>query len=480
MKKIQVIYDVEKLKSINTSSSSRSGITLSAYWILLHLAKICDVKLYARLEYFEMCKAAFAKNKQLCDLEFVPIYPLYQRIVSKMCHIKYHLLFQKYTQNKKILLDIINTFTYPAVFLSRILRLNASKIRYLEQSQIFFSPYDAIPKEIQASSLVCFTLLHDAIPLVLDEYFMLSQSRFDIWLRSILPLRQKHDFYYLVDSLNTRDYYFTNSTYTKQDFLAHCGDRLESSHMFVTLLGVDSHIFHRDFDTAKNQSLKEKYHIPKECKYIFSLCSLDPRKNLIFVATQFVAFITKHKIEDLVLVLGGGEWGVFQEKLESSIAGFGAYAHKVIRAGYVDDADLANLFSHSLCSVYLSLYEGFGLPALEAMACGAPLIVSATTSLPEVVGEGGILLEPNDTKGLQEAYKQMYYDANLREELRAKALKQASAFSWEKCANEMNAAFVRVLESKAKRDSLDCASKNQESKAIKLDSSQDSSQRKRV
>jgi glycosyltransferase involved in cell wall biosynthesis len=110
----------------------------------------------------------------------------------------------------------------------------------------------------------------------------------------------------------------------------------------------------------------------------------------------------------------------------------------------VPEEDKSALLSGAMAFVFPSLYEGFGLPPLEAMACGTPVIASNRSSLPEVVGEGGILVEPTDAESLAEAMEVLLIDDALRAELRQRALVQAAKFSWEQTALETLAVYRSV------------------------------------
>jgi glycosyltransferase involved in cell wall biosynthesis len=106
---------------------------------------------------------------------------------------------------------------------------------------------------------------------------------------------------------------------------------------------------------------------------------------------------------------------------------------KIIFTGYVEDDDLPFLYSGARCFCYMSIYEGFGLPPLEAMQCGTPVITSNTSSLPEVVGDAGIMLDPHDVEGLVDAFNRVLNNETLRNEMIAKGLEQAKKFSWDQC-----------------------------------------------
>jgi glycosyltransferase involved in cell wall biosynthesis len=109
---------------------------------------------------------------------------------------------------------------------------------------------------------------------------------------------------------------------------------------------------------------------------------------------------------------------------------------RVIFTGYVPDFDLPALYNGASLFVYPSFYEGFGLPPLEAMACGTPVIVSHATSLPEVVGDAGIYVDPFDVEQISSSIDTVLSDAELRQNLGERGLKRAKLFSWEKTAKE--------------------------------------------
>ncbi|MGB9880037.1 MAG: glycosyltransferase family 4 protein, partial [Anaerolineae bacterium] len=120
-------------------------------------------------------------------------------------------------------------------------------------------------------------------------------------------------------------------------------------------------------------------------------------------------------------------------------------ADRVVFTGYVPDEDLPALYSGADLFVFPSLYEGFGLPPLEAMACGTPVVCSKASSLPEVVGDAALMVDPYDVEALAEAMHRVLSDAVLREELRGKGLARAQQFTWEKAARETLAVYEEVL-----------------------------------
>lgn len=117
--------------------------------------------------------------------------------------------------------------------------------------------------------------------------------------------------------------------------------------------------------------------------------------------------------------------------------------------GYLQRADLVRLTAGALAMVYPSLYEGFGLPPLEAMACGVPAVTSNTSSLPEVVGDAGLMVDPSDVDGLSAALLELAQDAGRRADLSARSLARAQGFSWERCALATQATYGKAFRVRA-------------------------------
>jgi len=163
---------------------------------------------------------------------------------------------------------------------------------------------------------------------------------------------------------------------------------------------------------------------------------LEVRKNIETVIQAFVALHTEGRLPDrtkLVLV-GGRGWKT--QKMESALISAGEFRDLIVLPGFVWDEDLAAIYSAARLFTYMSFAEGFGLPPLEAMQCGIPVITSDTTSLPEVVGDAGILLHPSDLQGLCRAIEQIYQDNNHHAVLCKKSIDRAKLFSWEQFINQ--------------------------------------------
>ncbi len=290
----------------------------------------------------------------------------------------------------------------------------------------FLSPLEKIPDCVkQYPNISNYTILYDVTPLIFPMYFKSGSTG---WFEQ------------LVASLNLQDFYFSISDYTKSDFLRYCPN-LDSDK--ITTIPLSTNLPYKPNTKAKQlAAVCKKYNIPTDKKYLFSLCSLEPRKNLIRAVKTFLDFIKKNKINDLVYVLGGGAWSGFVEKLEKEVPDYQKYSDKIIRAGYVDDADLEILYSNALWFVYTSQYEGFGMPPLEAMSCGCPVITSNNTSLPEVVGGAGQMIDWDSDEQHVASYEKYYFDEKYRKSMAKKGLARSKKFSWKSAVdiilNKMN------------------------------------------
>lgn len=186
--------------------------------------------------------------------------------------------------------------------------------------------------------------------------------------------------------------------------------------------------------------VKEKYRLPE--KYLLYLGGFDRRKNL---GLLFQA-LARLRHSRLLIVLGGPlprrETLIYPDPRR--LAREAGIEHQVRFIDWVPEEDKPALYSGATLFLYPSLYEGFGLPPLEAMACGTPVIVSNSSSLPEVVGEGGILLDPQDIEAWAVAIQRLIANEDERRELAARAQNQAHRFSWQKAAEETRAVYEAI------------------------------------
>jgi glycosyltransferase involved in cell wall biosynthesis len=179
-------------------------------------------------------------------------------------------------------------------------------------------------------------------------------------------------------------------------------------------------------------------------RYILHLGTLEPRKNLVRLVQAF-AQVRSHDAGQppIKLVLAGGK-GWDYEAIFAEVSRLGL-AQEVLFPGYVADEELAWWYRAATLFVYPSLLEGFGLPVLEAMACGAPTVTSNLSSLPEVAGDAALLVEPTSVDALATALLCLLRDTALTDELRARGLRQAARFPWSRTAQETAAVYRRAL-----------------------------------
>lgn len=245
-----------------------------------------------------------------------------------------------------------------------------------------------------------------------------------------------------IDSLYPEDWVICISHATKND-LCNYLITIDPARVFVTHLAAEPEMFYPCQNSNKIAFVQKKYHIP-EGAYILGLSTLEPRKNLDHVIRCFAQVVQEKNLKDLSLVLVGNK-GWNYGKILAEISNQYLLKNRIILTGRIADEDLAALYSGALAFVYPSFYEGFGLPPLEAMQCGIPVITSNTSSLPEVVGDAGIMLDPTDTDGLCHSIVEIYNRPSLRDAMSLKSLEQAKKFSWEKCTQETIAAYKTAL-----------------------------------
>jgi glycosyltransferase involved in cell wall biosynthesis len=265
----------------------------------------------------------------------------------------------------------------------------------LNQHSILWSPANTGPLMIRNQALT----IHDLSPLEHPEWFRAS---FAAWYRLFLPMLARR-----VRKV------FTPSEYVKQKVIRRFGIK----NVTVTPNGVDRSVFHPEAKQTKFDL--------SEC-YVLFVGTLEPRKNLNLLLNAWNEI--KDDFKETWLVIVGVSRNVFRSVHLS---------HDVERVrflGYVDDQTLAGLYANAMLSVLPSQDEGFGLPVLEAMASGTPVIVSDGGALPEVVGEAGLIFSLSNPTELKNALTECLSSAKLRCELKKKGLARAPEFSWQTTA----------------------------------------------
>jgi len=227
-------------------------------------------------------------------------------------------------------------------------------------------------------------------------------------------------------SVARADRVLADSEATRADLIAHLGTAPEK----VTVLysGVDAR-FCPQSEPGEAERIRARYSIGNR-PYVLGVGTVQPRKNYVRLIQAF-AQLTNQSTDQL-LIAGGKGW-----LYEDILAEAEKHPNSVRVLGFVDDGDLPALYRNASLFAFPSLYEGFGLPVLEAMACGAPVVCSDVSSLPEVAGDAALLVDPLDAKELTAAMARALADADLRQEMVSQGLAQAARFTWEKAARQL-------------------------------------------
>jgi glycosyltransferase involved in cell wall biosynthesis len=285
---------------------------------------------------------------------------------------------------------------------------------------VIFSPTHYIPQFIEAKR----------VPVIFDLAFLHFPQMF-----------KKDDLYKLTNwtksSILKSTHIITISESSKADILNTY--KVPANKVTVAYPGYDDEVFKVVKDQEKAEDILKKYQISGD--YIIYIGTIQPRKNIIRLIRSV------KKINDLKLVIAGkirgkGKQGWMNQEILEEPKKLGI-EDRVIFTDFVPTEELPYLISGSKAFVLPSLWEGFGIPVVEAMACGIPIITSNVSSLPEVVGEAGLLVNPESETQIEQAIRLLVTDKKLHNKLSKKALEQSKKFSWVKMAKEV----IKVLES---------------------------------
>lgn len=239
-------------------------------------------------------------------------------------------------------------------------------------------------------------------------------------------------------SIRRATHVLADSAATKQDLLDVW--RVPPEKVTVLYSGVDAR-FQPVSDEAAKTAVRRRYNLG-EAPYVLTVGTVQPRKNYQMLVQAFRP-VAQHLPHNLYIA--GGKGWLYEEMLaEVQRQGLDG---RVRFIGFVADEDLPALYSAADLFVFPSLYEGFGLPLLEAMACGVPVVTSDASSLPEVVGDAAVMLSPQDTAVWSEAMQALLVDALRRQALAARGLQQARRFTWQRAATQLLALYDRLLQS---------------------------------
>jgi glycosyltransferase involved in cell wall biosynthesis len=289
---------------------------------------------------------------------------------------------------------------------------------------LFHSPDFVLPPVIGQTPAIL--TVHDLSFLRVPTHFV---PGFRSYLEGAVSRAIKHARHILADSKSTR-----------RDLVELLG--VGVNRITVIYPGVEPR-FAPVSDAGILESVTKRYQLPEN--FVLGLGTLQPRKNFEGLIAAFHSLVTNdpgtEELSDLQLVIGGGP-GWLHEEIARTVKRCGL-EERVRLVGYVRDQDLPALYSLAAVFAFPSWYEGFGLPVLEAQACGTPVVAANNSSLPEVVGSGGVLVDAASRDALAGALLHVLTDSSHRAELVSSGRAQAARFSWEKAAQQLLVVYQR-------------------------------------
>ncbi|TDX59260.1 glycosyltransferase family 4 protein [Orenia marismortui] len=231
-------------------------------------------------------------------------------------------------------------------------------------------------------------------------------------------------------SINRADKIITISKSAKKDIMKYLA--IDEEKIEIIYPGIDHELYSSELKVGKVKELREKYNIPKN--FILYLGTLEPRKNIGRIIDAYAKYQQQAK-DDISLVLAGKKGWMYQEIFDKVKEH--SLEDKVVFTGYVNEIDKPAIYKMSKLFIFPSLYEGFGMPVLEAMASATPVITSNISSLPEVVGDAALLVDPYDISDISSVIKRILEDKKLQLRMIEQGLKQSAKFSWQKSAEKL-------------------------------------------
>ncbi len=412
---MRVIYDISVLGTGFYVPRARTGIFRVVENLAQELVKAQTISSFSAGESlydFFQCLDYLQSNEKLQGVQVVK--PDVNESVLDLMSSLYKIIHIKDTK----LLPLRVLFRVANIIAVRTVSRNIMNRDMLATADIYHTPFYPFPEQIKRSNkLKKVITIYDLIPVLYPKFFQFQE---DGLIHNVLK------------SIDNDTWVTCISQATKND-LCNYLPSLDPSRVFLTHLAASS-LFYPCYDLAKIGAVKAKFGIPNG-HYVLSLSTLEPRKNVTQTIKCFSRLVEDGAFSDLSLVLVGTKGWNF-DPIFNAIAANPKIRDRIVVTGYVADEYLAPLYSGAMMFVYPSFYEGFGLPPLEAMQCGVPVITSNTSSLPEVVGEAGIMVDPEDGDALCQAMLTIYNSTEVRQKMSDDSLAQASKFSWKKCAEQ--------------------------------------------
>jgi glycosyltransferase involved in cell wall biosynthesis len=292
-----------------------------------------------------------------------------------------------------------------------------------------------LPMQVRHADIEILHMPANVIPLfqpcptvvtILDTTVFQKPEKFTLWHRNYYRL-------FIALAAKYAKAILTISEQSKRDIVSQL--HVAPEKVSVTHLAASSRF--RLVSERASSEIRRKYDLRT---FILTIGTLEPRKNMVRLLQ---AFASLRQAGFCYQLIHAGPQGWLFEDVLAEVDRLGL--HDSVRfLGRIPLEDLVRLYNAASVFVYPSLYEGFGIPVLEAMACGCPVITSNISSLPEVVGEAGMLVDPYNVQELTEALRQVLEDADLAHQLREKGLRRAGLFSWHRCAQQTQAIYHQV------------------------------------
>jgi glycosyltransferase involved in cell wall biosynthesis len=240
-------------------------------------------------------------------------------------------------------------------------------------------------------------------------------------------------------SCKRADRIITISEFSKSEIMKYL--HILDEKIVVMPMGVNQNLFHSNYEADQIQLVKEKYKIKGQ--YFLYLGTLEPRKNIERIIEAYSIFIERNTSMAIPYLVLAGRKGWMYDTIFEKVKRLGI-EDKVIFTGYVSEDEAPVLMCGAKCFIFPSLYEGFGMPVIEAMSCGTPVITSNTTSLDEVGGDAAIKVNPLNTIEITEAMEMLILEENHLDKYRIKGLEHASKYTWKEAASILSNVYEEL------------------------------------
>jgi glycosyltransferase involved in cell wall biosynthesis len=242
----------------------------------------------------------------------------------------------------------------------------------------------------------------------------------------------------LEKSCRRADHIITISEFSKSEIIKYL--KVPSNKISVIPCAIDQDVFNEVLDAKMLSSTKKKYNIVGD--YFFYLGTLEPRKNIERLIDAYAILAKLYEEVPYLVLAGKNGWNY--DNIYRKVKDY-KLENKVVFTGYIDSSEAVLLLKGAFAFVFPSIYEGFGMPPLEAMACGVPVITSNVTSLPEVVQDAGYLVDPFSIEDICNAMTEILIDSKNRELLKQRGLERAKEFIWDKSAKLLREVYQKIV-----------------------------------